>query len=106
VWDASDIAVIPSTEPEPFGMVALEAMAAVKPVIAANHGGLAEIVVEGETGFLVTPGSAIELAEAIKLLVADAPLRKRMGVAGELRYSKKFTLDRYVENMVRVYEQI
>jgi glycosyltransferase involved in cell wall biosynthesis len=106
VWDACDVAVIPSTEPEPFGMVALEAMAAAKPVIAANHGGLKEIVVAGETGLLVSPGSANDLAEAIKLLVSDAPLRKRMGVAGELRYRQEFTLDRYVVNMSKIYEQI
>lgn len=56
IWDACDIAVVPSTEPESFGMVALEAMAASRPVIAANHGGLSEIVVPEETGFLVTPG--------------------------------------------------
>jgi glycosyltransferase involved in cell wall biosynthesis len=106
VWEACDIAVIPSTEPESFGLVALEAMAAAKPVIAANHGGLTEIVVSSETGLLVTPGSASELADAIKLLVAGAPLRKKMGEAGELRYRQEFTLDRHVENMVKVYEQI
>ena len=104
VWDACDIAVIPSTEPESFGLVALEAMAAAKPVIAANHGGLTEIIVAGETGLLVSPGSSSALAEAIKLLVSDASLRKRMGVAGELRYRQEFTLDRYVENMVKVYQ--
>ena len=104
VWDACDVAVIPSTEPEPFGMVALEAMAAAKPVIASNHGGLTGIVLAGETGLLVSPGSASDLAEAIKLLVADASLRKRMGEAGELRYRQEFTLDRYVENMVKVYQ--
>lgn len=103
VWDASDIAVIPSTEPESFGMVALEAMAAAKPVIAANHGGLSEIVVAGETGLLVKPGSASDLAEAIKLLVADAPFRKKLGEAGELRYRKEFTLERYVENISVIY---
>ena len=61
IWDACDIAVIPSTEPEPFGIVALEAMAASKPVIAANHGGLAEIVIQDETGLLVPPGDAFAL---------------------------------------------
>jgi len=50
VWDACDVAVIPSTEPESFGLVAIEAMAAAKPVIASNHGGLTEIIVAGETG--------------------------------------------------------
>jgi len=106
VWDACDIAVIPSTEPEPFGMVALEAMAASKPVIAANHGGLAEIVVQGETGLLVPPGDAPALAEAIKRLVADESLRRQMGESGLLRYRREFTLDCHVENMTKIYEQV
>lgn len=104
IWDACDIAVVPSTEPEPFGMVALEAMASSRPVIAANHGGLSEIVVPEETGFLVTPGSATELAEAIKKLAVDARLRAKMGQKGFLRYQSEFTLNRYAERMVGVYE--
>lgn len=103
IWDACDIAVIPSTDPEPFGMVALEAMAASKPVVAANHGGLSEIVVHGETGLLVSPGDALALAEAIKKLSANSALRHEMGHAGLLRYQREFTLDRYVANISSVY---
>jgi glycosyltransferase involved in cell wall biosynthesis len=106
VWDACDIAVIPSIEPEPFGMVALEAMSSAKPVVAANHGGLAEIVVHGETGLLVQPSNALALANAIGLLASDAKLRKRMGTAGELRYRDLFTLDRHVSNMARIYQEM
>lgn len=105
VWDACDIAVIPSTEPEPFGMVALEAMAAAKPIVAANHGGLAEILITDETGFLVAPNNVFELAVAIKQLAADAQLRKKMGDAGQTRYSEEFTLNRYVENMTKIYNE-
>jgi len=105
VWEACDIAVIPSTEPESFGLVAVEAMAVSKPVIATRHGGVAEIVVNGETGLLVTPSSATELAQAINSLVVDVELRKRLGAAGELRYRKEFTLVRYVENMSHIYSQ-
>lgn len=104
VWDACDIAVIPSTEPEPFGMVALEAMAAAKPIVAANHGGLAEILITNETGFLVAPNNALELAEAIKQLAADASLREKMGCAGQTRYQSEFSLDCYIQNMTRIYE--
>jgi glycosyltransferase involved in cell wall biosynthesis len=106
IWDACDIAVIPSTEPEPFGMVALEAMAASKPIIAANHGGLAEIVVQGETGLLVPPGDASALAEAIKRLATDVNLRRQMGESGLIRYRSEFTLARHVEGMTKLYEQI
>lgn len=106
VWNACDIAVIPSTEPESFGLVALEAMAAMKPVIAANHGGLSEILIHGETGLLFEPGNISALADAIKLLASDAQLRNRIGESGELRYRTEFTLVRYVENMSRIYDQI
>jgi glycosyltransferase involved in cell wall biosynthesis len=109
VWsilDACDIVVIPSTEPESFGMVALEAMAASKPVVAADHGGLSEILIQGDTGLLVPPGDAIALAEAIKQLAQDVSLRSKMGESGALRYRSEFTLDRHVDNMSRIYEMI
>jgi glycosyltransferase involved in cell wall biosynthesis len=91
VWAASDIAVAPSIDPEPFGRVAIEAMAQQLPVVAAAHGGLAEIVLDGVTGLLVQPGSAPALAAAIASL-ADAPaLRQRMGQAGLLRQQQQFS---------------
>lgn len=91
VWAASDIAAAPSTDPEPFGRVAIEAMAHSLPVIAAGHGGLAEIVVDGETGLLVQPGSAPALAQAIERLAVDPDLRQRQGAAGLLRQQQHFT---------------
>jgi len=106
VWDACDIAVIPSTEPEPFGMVAIEAMAAARPVVAADHGGVAEIVVDGKTGFLVLPNSAPALANSIRELAIDASLRKEMGLAGHTRYLKEFHLGSYVEYMEKIYENL
>lgn len=105
IWNACDIAVIPSTEPESFGMVALEAMALSKPIVAANHGGVAEIVAQGETGLLVQVGDAIALADAIRRVAGDASLRQKMGLAGELRCRSVFTLDRHAFNIVGVYER-
>lgn len=106
VWDACDIAVVPSTEPEPFGLVALEAMIASKPVIAANHGGLSEIVVGGETGLLIPSSDAQALANAIYKLAVDKKLRLEMGRNGEKRYHEHFTLDVYVSNVEAVYESL
>ncbi|MDH4481145.1 MAG: glycosyltransferase family 4 protein [Rhodoferax sp.] len=91
VWAASDIAVAPSIDPEPFGRVAIEAMAQQLPVVAAAHGGLAEIVLDDVTGILVQPGSAPALAAAIARL-ADAPtLRAQMGQAGRQRQQQCFS---------------
>ncbi len=105
VWDACDIAVVPSTEPEPFGMVALEAMASAKPVVASRHGGLTEIVIPGETGFLFTPNVPQEFANALATLIADKALRISMGTAGRRRLEKSFRLDQYVRSFERLYEE-
>jgi len=106
IWDAADIAVVPSTEPEPFGMVALEAMAAAKPIVAAAHGGLLDIIVDGETGVLVTPNDPESLAVAIAALVTDLPMRRRMGQEGRRRLEEHFSLKSYVKGFEKIYEKI
>ena len=62
-YKALDIVCVPSTEPEPFGLVAVEAMAMGKPVLAARFGGLTEIVVDGVTGLTFSPRDVNELAD-------------------------------------------
>ena len=104
VMDACDIVAIPSTEPESFGMVALEAMAAAKPVIAANHGGIPEIVLHGKTGLLVPPGDASALASAINQLRSDRMLRQDMGMHGMTRLRSEFSLARYVDAVLTIYK--
>jgi len=63
---AADVVISASTDPEAFGRVAAEAQAMQKPVIATAHGGALETVIDGETGFLVTPSDAKALAEGIR----------------------------------------
>lgn len=104
VWCGMDIAVVPSTDPEPFGMVALEAMCARRPVVAAGHGGLADIVVDGHTGALVRPGNDADLAQAIQRLAADAELRQRQGEAGYERVRSHYSLDAQGRGFRRLYE--
>lgn len=106
VWDSCDVAIIPSIEPEPFGMVALEAMSAGKPIVAAGHGGLTEIIVPGLTGWLVTPRNALALADALQHAITDPCLRERMGQDGLARYKAEFTLDRQMQNMMAVYDEL
>lgn len=77
--------VVPSLLPEPFGLAALEAAAAGKPVVASDIGGLKDIVADGETGLLVPPGDRAELQAALQRLIADADLRGRMGEAAARR---------------------
>jgi glycosyltransferase involved in cell wall biosynthesis len=103
LYAAADLCVVPSTRPEPFGLVAVEAMALARPVVAANHGGLTEIIVDGQTGTLVTPGDSTALAAAIGDLLADPERARQMGVAGRARQREKFTVARYVDEFARRY---
>jgi glycosyltransferase involved in cell wall biosynthesis len=106
VWRASDIAVVPSTEPEPFGMVAIEAMACGLPVVAAAHGGLLDIVQDQQTGLLFEPRNASALAEQLFLLAGDPPLRQRLGQAGAQRQAALFSLQTQVEQTRAVCREL
>ena len=84
-WMRASIAVVPSVWAEPFGLVAVEAMLAGRPVVASDTGGLRDIVEHGTSGLLVPPGDAGALAEAMDRLLGDPALQRRMGEAGRLR---------------------
>lgn len=105
IWDACDIAVVPSVEPEPFGMVAIEAMASGKPVIAAAHGGLAEIVIDQQTGLLFKPGDAVELANALEELVINGEKREFLGSNGLKRVQNSFSLITFITSLDSLYQQ-
>jgi len=105
-WDAIDIAVVPSTEPEPFGMVAIEAMLAKKPVVAANHGGLTETVVNNETGFHFKPNDSSELADAISILIEDKNKRILFGEKGYERVHLHFSLEKHVNEFETIFEKL
>jgi glycosyltransferase involved in cell wall biosynthesis len=105
-WDSIDIAVVPSTEPEPFGMVVIEAMLSEKPVVASNHGGPTEIVLPNETGFLFEPNNKESLAENIEKLIVDSVLRKTLGINGKKRAIDVFSLDNHVRHFEKIFEEI
>ena len=106
IWSITDIAIMPSTEAESFGLVALEAMLFKKPVIASNLGGLREIVKNNETGFLVEPNNEIELEIAIEKLVNNSILRNSMGENGFERAKQKFDLSRYIDKFEKTFEEL
>jgi glycosyltransferase involved in cell wall biosynthesis len=104
-WRRCDLGVVPSITEEAFGLAALEAMAAGRPVVAADHGGLREIVVDGETGLLVAPGDVAALRGALRRLHSDPELRGRMGRAG-LERMKRFTPAVVVPQLEDVYRRL
>ena len=87
-----DVLVLPSLY-EGLGVAALEGMAAGKPVVATRVGGLAESIVDGETGFLVPPEDGAALADAIDRLVADPFMARAMGRKGAARVLSNFTIE-------------
>ena len=78
---------------EPFGMVAVEAMACGVPVVASQVGGLVDTVVDGVTGFHVPPRASCDLAERLRLLLARPALRRRLGAAGAERAQQRYGWD-------------
>jgi glycosyltransferase involved in cell wall biosynthesis len=101
-YNWADVVVVPSIKPEPFGLVAIEAMAAGCSVIAANHGGLAEIVVDDETGSLVVPGSIDSLTTAIVRYIEDPVRAVAEGNAGRARFEGIFEESNYMLKIMKI----
>lgn len=98
----ADLVVLPSVL-EGLPLAILEAMAAGKAVVATAIGGTDEAVIHGETGLLVRPEDPAQLAEAIRTLVDDPALARRLGAGGRERVSRDFSAERMVEAVSRVY---
>lgn len=90
---ACDVVAHTSVAPEPFGRVIVEAMLAGRPVVATRGGGASEIVTDGKTGRLVSPGDAPELARAIRESLADLSRSTRMSAAGRASATARFGRD-------------
>ena len=103
---AMDVIVHASTQPEPFGLVIIEAMAAGKPVIASNGGAVPEILRDRENGMIVEPGDAPMLAEAIDTLQREPELAARLAAQGRADAGQHFSIDRYLRQMTRVIQDI
>jgi glycosyltransferase involved in cell wall biosynthesis len=88
----ADVIAMPSRR-ESFGRVTLEAMAAGRPLVASRVGGLAEAVVDQETGLLVPPENAQALAAALGTILGDRTIARRMGDRARRRYEAHYTLD-------------
>ncbi len=105
LYNQSQILVSPSLH-EGFGLPAVEAMACGIPVVATRAGALSEIIEDGVTGLLVPPADSQALSEALKMLLSDPDLCRRMGQAGRERVLKNFTWRRTAEKMSQAYEEV
>lgn len=82
---------------EPFGLVAVEAMAHASPVVASNHGGPSETVVDGLTGLHADPLDPDDIAAKLRALLGDPERAGRMGEAGRRRYLENYTLEAFLD---------
>ena len=101
----SDVLVMPSLA-EPFGRVALEAMAVAVPVIGTAAGGLPEVVEDGVTGLLVPPHDPNRLAEAMEWILRDRRRSRRMGRAGRERVRERFGIAETVRQVETLYDEL
>lgn len=100
-YKSADAIVIPSRW-EGFGLISVEAMRAGLAVIASRVGGLQETVEHGVTGVLIEAGDAATIVETVRLL--DRGTLQEMGRAGQARFLEKFTIDRLVQDVARLYQ--
>lgn len=101
-----DIFVHTSREPEPFGIVIIEAMAMAKPVIGTAAGGVPELIAGGETGYLVPPADSGAMTEALLKLLGDEKKALAMGKAARLRAEQMFDIRLNAERLSAVYGRV
>ncbi len=106
LYENASIIVFPSIWPEPFGRIAIEAMAAGKPIIASNIGGIKDIVDNNKNGIMVMPGNFIELKKAIVRLMENKKLRKKLGKEGRKKAKKEFNGKKISGKVIKLYKKI
>jgi len=104
VLGAADIVAVPSTAPDPLPNAAIEAAAAGCCVVAADHGGLPEILRDGVSGRLVAPGDPAALAQALAGLTDDPEHRARLGAAAQADVSARFAPSRLIDGVQALYD--
>ena len=106
-WYAmADVALVPSFEEEAFGLVNVEAMATGVPVVATRAGGMPELIVDGETGYLVSPDRIAEdIAEKVDALLANPETIRAMGEASVRRVHSRFTWEHTAQRLSQWYRE-
>jgi glycosyltransferase involved in cell wall biosynthesis len=106
VIEGLDLVVHASMTGEPFGQVIIEGMAAGKPVVATNGGGVPEIVEDGSTGILVPMGDVQAMADAICEILADPVRAREMGIRGRQRVENHFTVELTASKVETVFYEV
>lgn len=102
-YHAADIFVFPTFyRNECFPLVLLEAMQFSLPLISTDEGGIAEIISDGETGYIIPKNDAQELSVKLARLIENKELRLQMGLAGRKRFEEKFTLGQFESRLSEI----
>lgn len=104
-YQKCSMVVVPSTWPEPFGMVGIEAMSYGKPVLASDVGGISEWLKHEETGFLVKPKDSVALAKRISFLLERPELARKIGGKGREEVKVHFVPGAHVDQLFLVFHQ-
>lgn len=105
-WERALFGLAPSMWPDPLPNVVLEAMSKGKPVIGTRAGGLTDMIVDGETGYLVDLGDVAALAEAMQRLSDDTALREQFGRASRERIDAIFASDVVVTQFEDLFQRL
>lgn len=103
---ALDIVVLASSEPEPFGLVIIEGMAAGKPLIATAAGGVIDIIEDGVNGLLIPCKDPNAMAQAILKIISNPAWARQMGLAARRRVAERFTVQKQVKAVQKLYDSI
>lgn len=101
----ADIFVLVPPKAEGFGMVVVEAASFGIPAIVSSVYALSEIVKDGQTGFVIRPGSVEELVVALEKLITNKKLREKMGKAAKERFMRKFWIEKTNRKLLKVYKE-
>ncbi|MGB9678839.1 MAG: glycogen synthase [Thermoanaerobacteraceae bacterium] len=105
LYSNAEVFVCPSVY-EPFGIINLEAMACKTPVVASATGGIKEVVVNDETGFLVEPGNPLDLANHINILLNNKELAVKFGINGRKRVEEMFSWESIAKKTYEMYTDV
>lgn len=104
LYAAFDVTVVPSVQPEPFGCVVMESMAAGTPVVGSRCGGIPEQIIDHKTGLLFTPGDEVDLARALEQVMSDESLRHDMGRKSRQHFIEMFRMEETYRRVDQIFQ--
>ncbi|MBN1353998.1 MAG: glycosyltransferase family 4 protein [Candidatus Omnitrophica bacterium] len=106
LYAIAEVCLYPSSVGEPFGLTMLESLAAGKPMIVTNSGGMPEVIQDGINGYVVPIRDYEALANKITMLLGDENIKKRVGITGRKIAELRFTKEIMAENNLKVYYKL